>query len=125
LLEELADFQAAQLLAETASANGRKIVSRIFPDRDLAYIRLLAQRLTRKEANVAVMLATTSEPVSLVFAQSKGMPFDMSALLKETVGKLGGRGGGSKDMAQGGAATAHGVEAALEVLAQKLRGEMR
>jgi len=121
LLEELADFQAAQLLAETTPSNGRKIVQRIYPDRDLAYIRLLAQRLTRKEANVAVLLATTSEPVSLVFAQSKGMPFDMSALLKETVGTLGGRGGGSKDMAQGGAATAQGVEAALEVLAQKLR----
>jgi len=121
LLEELADFQAAQMLTETIPANGRKIIRRIYADRDLAYIRLLAQRLTRKEENVAALLATTSEPVSLVFAQSKGMPFDMSALLKESVAKLGGRGGGSKDMAQGGAPTIQGVEAALEGVAKKLQ----
>ena len=121
LLEELADFQAAQLLAETTAGNGRKIISRIFPDRDLAYIRLLGQKLTRKEANVAALLATSSDPVSLVLAQSKGMPFDMSALMKEMVAKLGGRGGGSRDLAQGGVPKAQGVEAPLEVLAHKLR----
>lgn len=121
LLAELADFQAAQLLAETSVTNGRKVVVRCYPDRDLAYIRLLGQKLTRKEANVAALLATSSDPASLVFAQSKGLPFDMSALMKEAVAKLGGRGGGSKDLAQGGAPKALGVESALEVFAQKLR----
>ena len=118
---ELVEFQAAQLLAETASVNGHKILKRIFPDRDLAYIRLLAQKLTRREANIVALLATSSEPVSLVFAQSKGMPFDMSALLKEVVGSLGGRGGGSKDMAQGGASKADKLENALDVAASRLQ----
>jgi alanyl-tRNA synthetase len=49
------------------------------------------------------------------------MPFDMGALLKETLAKLGGRGGGAKDMAQGGAPHAEGLEAALDGLARKLR----
>ena len=53
--------------------------------------------------------------------QSKGMPFDMGALLKEVLAKLGGRGGGSKDMAQGGAPHAEALEAALNELARKLR----
>jgi alanyl-tRNA synthetase len=44
----------------------------------------------------------------------------MGALLKETLSKLGGRGGGSKDMAQGGAPTAEGIEAALAAAAQRL-----
>jgi alanyl-tRNA synthetase len=121
LLEELADLQAAQLLAETARTNGRKLVKRVYPDRDLAYIRLLAQRLTRREANVAALLATSAEPVSLVFAQSKGMPFDMATLLKETVGKLGGRGGGSTDMAQGGVPGSAGLQAALDGAADRLQ----
>jgi alanyl-tRNA synthetase len=33
--------------------------------------------------------------------------------MKETMAKLGGRGGGSKDMAQGGVPNAEGIEAAL------------
>jgi alanyl-tRNA synthetase len=121
LLEELAEVQAGRLLAETASVNGRKIVVRVYPERDLTFIKLLAQKLTRLEGSVGALLAASGEQVSLVFAQSKGMPFDMGALLKETLGKLGGRGGGSKDMAQGGAPRNEGMEGQLNALAARLR----
>jgi len=121
LLEGLAELHAARLLAEVAPANGRKVIARVNKERDLAFIRLLAQKLTRLELNVVALLGSEAGQISLVFAQSKGMPFDMGALLKETLAKLGGRGGGSKDMAQGGLPGAEGLEAALEALAQKLR----
>ena len=65
-------------------------------------MKFLAQKLTRLAPNVVALLATTSPQPSLVFAQSPGQPFDMGALMKETMTKLEGRGGGSKDMAQGG-----------------------
>jgi len=121
LLDELAEAQASRLLAETVAENGRKLIVRTFKGRDLTFVRLLAQKLTRLESNVVVFLASTSEQPSLVFAQSKGMPFDMGALVKETLAKLGGRGGGSKDLAQGGVPTAEGLEAALEELPRRLR----
>lgn len=121
LLDELAELQAGRLLAETAPVNGRKVVVRVFQDRDLAFIRLLAQKLTRLEVNVVALLCAASGQAALVFAQSKGIPFDMGALLKETLAKLGGRGGGSKDMAQGGAPNAGGLEAALIELAARLQ----
>jgi alanyl-tRNA synthetase len=120
LLEELAEVQAETLLAKTVPAGGRKLVVRSYRDRDMAFIRLLAQKLTRTEANVIALLAASSEPVSFVFAQSKGLPFDMGALLKEALAKLGGRGGGSKDLAQGGAPKAEDVNAALGELAARL-----
>ena len=121
LLEELAELQAARLLAEATTVGGRKLIVRVFSDRDLTFIRLLAQKLTHLEANLVALLAASSEQSSLVFAQSEGMPFDMGALLKETLNELGGRGGGSRDMAQGGAPRAAGVEAALEKIATRLR----
>jgi alanyl-tRNA synthetase len=37
----------------------------------------------------------------VVFAQSKGLPYDMGALLRETLKEFGGKGGGAKDFAQG------------------------
>lgn len=119
-LEELAAAQAAALLAETSEANGRKLVVRAFADRELNFIKLLAQKLTRLAPNAIALLATTSPQPSLVFAQSPSQPNDMGTLLKETMTKLGGRGGGSKDMAQGGAPTPEGLEAALADAAARL-----
>jgi len=119
-LEELAAAQAAALLAETPEANGRKLVVRTLTDRDLNFVKLLAQKLTRLSSNAVALLATTSPQPSLVFAQSAGQPFDMGALMKETMTKLGGRGGGSKDLAQGGIPNADGIDAMLHAIAATL-----
>jgi alanyl-tRNA synthetase len=119
--EELAAAQASAMLAETLEVNGRKLVHCVFEDRELVFIKLLAQKLTRFSPNAIALLATVSPQPSLVFAQSAGQPFDMGALMKETMAKLGGRGGGSKDMAQGGVQNIAGIEAALAEVAQRLR----
>ena len=120
LWEEIAELQAVRLLADTRAENGRKLIVHVFTDRDLAFVRLLAQRVTRLDPNAVALLASTAGQASLVFAQSKGMPFDMGGLLKETLASLGGRGGGSKDLAQGGTSSAAGVEDALKAAAHKL-----
>jgi len=122
LLEELADLHASRLLAETPESSRRKIVTRTFLDRDLTFIKLLAQKLTRQSAGVVALLGTTSEPPALVFAQSPGQPFDMGGLIKDALARLGGRGGGSKDMAQAGPTQVEGLEAALNEIAARLRG---
>ena len=121
LLEELADSHAVQLLAATPETGSRKVIVRSYADRDLAFIKLLAQRLTRQNSTAVALLASTSAPAALVFAQSAGQPFDMGALMKEALEQLGGRGGGSKDMAQGGPAKADQIEGVLAGLAAKLQ----
>jgi alanyl-tRNA synthetase len=118
--EELAAAQATTLLAETPVSSGRKLIVRTFADRELTFIKLLAQKLTRLSPNAVALLATTSPQPSLVFAQSAGQPFDMGSLMKETMAKLGGRGGGSKDMAQGGVPNGEGIDPALRAVASKL-----
>ncbi len=119
-LEELAAAQAATLLAEVPESGGRKLVVRTFSDRELSFVKLLAQKLTRLSSNSVALLATTSPQPAIVFAQSAGQPFDMGALLKETMTKLGGRGGGSKDLAQGGVSKADGIASALAEVASRL-----
>jgi alanyl-tRNA synthetase len=121
ILQELADMYAGELLAEIPDRSGPMVVTRIFQDRDLAFIKLLAQRLTRQNSKMVALLASTCGQPALVFAQSAGQHFDMGALMKEALAHLGGRGGGSRDMAQGGPANAEGLEASLEALAAKLR----
>jgi alanyl-tRNA synthetase len=118
--EELAAAQAATLFAETPERHGRKLVVRTFSGRDLDFLKLLAQTLTRQSPAVTALLATESPQPALVFAQSAGQPHDMGALLKETVVKLGGRGGGTKDLAQGGVPQSAGLADALVAAAQTL-----
>jgi alanyl-tRNA synthetase len=118
-LEELAAAQGEALLAEVPERDGHRLVVRTFADRDLNFIKLLAQKITRQLPSIA-LLATSSPQPALVFAQSAGQPYDMAALLKQTMTKLGGRGGGSKDLAQGGVPSAGGLAAALAAAAQTL-----
>ncbi|MFZ0802874.1 MAG: DHHA1 domain-containing protein [Terriglobales bacterium] len=120
-LAELADLYALRMLEETPESGGRKVVTRVFPDRDLTFIKLLAQRLTRQCSIAIALLGVSSDPPAVVFAQSPGQPFDMGALMKEALAKLGGRGGGSSDMAQGGPAQSAGIEAALKQIAGHFR----
>jgi alanyl-tRNA synthetase len=120
LMEELAEQHALRLLAATPLADGRKIVTGVFADHDLPFVRLLAQKCTQAADNVVALLASTSGQTSLVFAQSPGQPFDMGALMRVALAKLGGRGGGSKDLAQGGIAEAKPVEPVLAELSAKL-----
>jgi len=118
--EELAEAQADTFLAETPESSDGKLVIRTFADRDMNSLKVLAQKLTRRAPSVIALLATTSPRPSLVFAQSAGQPYDMGSLMKQTLTKLGGRGGGGKDMAQGGVPNATGIEAALKDAAASL-----
>jgi len=123
VLQELADLYADRLVRDAKPQSGPMVVTRVFSDRDLTFIKLLAQRLTRQNPNVVALLACASAQSALVFAQSAGQPFDMGALMKEALGQLGGRGGGSRDMAQGGPADTEKLEAALCELAAKLQAQ--
>lgn len=123
LVEEVADFWVARLLAEAPPRDGPRLIVRLFPDRELGFIKVLAQRLTRQAPKVVALLGTTRDQPSLVFAQSAGQPFDMGALMKEVLSRLGGRGGGSKEMAQGGPLRFEELEGVLMEIAARLRGE--
>jgi alanyl-tRNA synthetase len=119
--QELADLYAGRILSETPAQSGSLVITRVFADRDLNFIKLLAQRLTRQTPDVVAFLASTAPQPALVFAQSAGQPFDMGTLMKEALARVGGRGGGSRDMAQGGPAQIEGLEGILEEMAARLR----
>ncbi len=116
LLEEVAELQASNLLRaaeERPAGSGQKLVVEFFPDRNLDFIKMLAQKLTRLDKAKALLGCGGAQP-SLVFAQTSGLSSDMGALMKETMQKLGTRGGGNRDMAQGGAPDAASAEQALQ-----------
>lgn len=100
LLEELAELYAERLLARATGSP--QVIAEFFADRDAVFIKLLAQKLTAGKSSVIALLASGSGQPTLVFAQSPGQKSNMGQLMKDAVAQLGGRGGGSADMAQGG-----------------------
>jgi alanyl-tRNA synthetase len=106
VLDELAELMALAALHSQAAIGGRKIIVRVFSDRDVAFAKLFAQKLTRAATPAIALVASVADPPGLVFAQTPGgvpgSAADMGALLKQVLSSVGGRGGGSRDFAQGG-----------------------
>jgi alanyl-tRNA synthetase len=122
ILEELAELYANQILAPAAGTP--YVITQFFPERDALFIKLLAQKLTAGKTAVIALLASGAGQPTLVFAQSPGQKSNMGQLMKDAMAQLGGRGGGSADMAQGGlpADTAAGsmLQSLLQEMARKL-----
>jgi alanyl-tRNA synthetase len=121
LNEELAELLAAKIADETPLDNGRKIVRQVLAERDAAFVKLLAQKLSRNGKGIVALLATPNPTPTLVFARSQDESVDVGALLKEIVTAAGGRGGGGKDLAQGGVPEDAKLQELLDRANQKLR----
>ncbi|HWF04434.1 MAG TPA: DHHA1 domain-containing protein [Candidatus Angelobacter sp.] len=100
LLEEIASLNAEQMLAQAAGTP--HVITQFLPERDAVFIKMLAQKLTAGKTPVIALLASGAGQPTLVFAQSPGQKSNMGQLMKDAMAQLGGRGGGSADMAQGG-----------------------
>jgi len=106
-LDQLAELMALAALRDQPNkdqpeTNRPKIVVRVFSDHDISFAKLFAQKVTRAATPVIALVASTVDPPGLVFAQTPGGSADMGALLKQVLSSVGGRGGGSRDFAQGG-----------------------
>ena len=98
LERELASYRARSLYELAApSAEGLRIVRHDAPSMD--ELRTLAQAIVALPK--AVLVGTIGEPPSLLVAVAEDTGLDAGRLLKESVGKVGGRGGGSSRIAQG------------------------
>jgi len=116
--ERLIEVEARELLA--AAGPPPALVVRRFEGRDPAELRALAQRLVAAGPAVA-LLGSATDRAHLVFAQSPGRGHDIPALLRQAVERLGGRGGGRGDLAQGGGERTDQLEAALQEAATAVR----
>jgi alanyl-tRNA synthetase len=123
LYARLAALEAQSLLAEvTAAVSGAspapRVVARIFDAAEAGYLRQLATRIVERENAVAFLAARPSGNV--VFAQSRGLPGDMSALLRAALAEAGGKGGGTRDFAQGSCPDSARLEDILREAASRL-----
>ena len=124
-LDDLAEAMVAGAIGHSgentsASSEKCKVVVRIFSDRNAAFAKLFAQKVVRLGLPVIALVGTTMNPPGLVFAQTAGGSADMGALLKQVLASVGGRGGGTRDFAQGGAPAGANIEGLLRQAADRI-----
>jgi alanyl-tRNA synthetase len=112
LLERLAEYQARELWQAASLFEGRRVVRQVFLEEESAQVKLLAHALTKLPSAVA-LLGVKGQPAKLFFAQTPGGTSEMGSMLKQTLAKFGGKGGGGRDFAQGGGLEESRLEEAL------------
>jgi alanyl-tRNA synthetase len=110
--ERLAQLEARELLTRraagsapgdtTVSTGTPRVIAAALDDASANYLGMLAAKLV-SESDVVALLASRAGG-HVVFARTKAsssVASDMGAVLRETLRDFGGKGGGSKDFAQG------------------------
>ncbi len=98
--QRLAEAEATLALQTTPlGANGFRVVSRVFEGVPADYLGFFATEFSKSEKAIALLAA--AEGGHLLFAQHPSAGHDMSALLKQILEKVGGKGGGTRDFARG------------------------
>jgi alanyl-tRNA synthetase len=101
-LVESAALQAEVLLTKECEQHADdppRVVSGVLADADNEYLRTVATNIII-EPGVVALLGSESNGM-IVMARSEGVSVDMNALLREAVKSSGGKGGGTKEFAQG------------------------
>ena len=104
------------LINHAVDVDGIKVLSASLEDADMAILRDTVDQCKNKLCTVVVLLAAVSdEKISLVAGVSKNITDRIRAgdVIKEFSGRLGGKGGGRPDMAQGGGSDISALPAAL------------
>jgi len=114
LESQLMDYEAAQFPVIDGLAVGS------FKNRGIEKIKMLAAKICKRPGTVA-LLADQDDQLRVVFARSADSSIDVAVLLKQTLERFGGRGGGRPNVAQGGGLNAEAGEV-LAFAEAKLRG---
>jgi alanyl-tRNA synthetase len=102
LREELATYQAAEIVKGAPTENRIRLIVRGWKDADRDFVKLLASRTAAAGTSTAVLFRSEEvDPFRVFLARSPDLKFNCGQILKEALASLGLRGGGSPDLAQG------------------------
>jgi alanyl-tRNA synthetase len=112
LTEELAELEAAQLWQQAPEKGGVRVVRCLFEATEGKKAKLTAHAVG-KHAGAIALIGVKGMPSTLYFSQTPGGKTNLSDVMKQTLAKFGGKGGGTPDFAQGGGLPENQLEAAL------------
>src|SRR6185437_5109257 len=130
LTNELAQYHAAELISQTPVEAGLRLIQwqlSAASHLDASYAKMLASKIAvQAEHTIAVigwMPEGSASSATVVLSRSTDVDVDCGTMLRTTLASHGGRGGGSKDMAQGSVAVGR-LQATLDKLAARCQASI-
>jgi alanyl-tRNA synthetase len=112
LMADLAEMEASQLWQQAPEKDGVRVVQCLFGATEGKKAKLTAHAVG-KHAGAIALIGVKGNPTALFFSQTPGGKANVADLMKQTLAKFGGKGGGSRDFAQAGGMPEDQLEAAL------------
>ena len=130
LTNELTQYHAAELISQTPVEAGLRLIQlqlSAASHLDASYAKMLASKIAAQaEQTIAVIgwiPEDSASPATVVLSRSADLDLDCGTVLRTTLASHGGRGGGSKDMAQGSVAVGR-LQATLDKLAARCQASI-
>ncbi|HLJ24274.1 MAG TPA: DHHA1 domain-containing protein [Candidatus Acidoferrales bacterium] len=124
-LDQAAGLQAQLLVNKERAerpAQPPRTVTGVLAEGDMEFLRSVATNII-SEPGVVALLASEANG-SIVMAKSEGVPIDMTALLRESVASCKGKGGGTREFAQGSAPEGTDLHRVLKFAADRITQPM-
>jgi alanyl-tRNA synthetase len=124
---KLAGSQSDDLLAQTIEISGIKVLAATIEGADAKALREMADKLRDKLKSCALVLGSAVDgKVALIAAVTTDLTAKVKAgeLVNFVAGQVGGKGGGKPDMAQAGGTEPERLPAALQSVAEWVRGKL-
>jgi len=118
--EQLIHYEAQALVTQAELVGIVRVVRRAYADRSLDEVRALAKEIAAR--GCVALLGLRAEKTQLIFARAEGLEIDSGKLLRATLERFDGRGGGQPALAQGGLPDASRLEAALDTAVELIQG---
>ncbi len=117
LKQKLASSAGGDLASQAVEVNGAKVLAALLEGADPKSLRDTVDQLKNKLGTAVILLAAADgDKIALAAGVTMDLTDKVKAgdLMKEFAGRLGGKGGGRPDMAQGGGTDTAALPAALE-----------
>ena len=98
----VSNYQLEEIINNGYKVNNLLVVEKIFENEDIKYINKLASKLVEDKNIISLFCIKNKDKINLIFASSSNIKdINMNDLLKEVLKDVDGKGGGSKNLAQG------------------------
>jgi alanyl-tRNA synthetase len=124
LSEKLLAYEAKDLVRAAREIKRLRLAAHLFEDKDARALKILATLLQQQPAMVALLASTHGEKLTVVFACAENVSLHAGNLLRTTLQRFGGNGGGRPDFAQGGVADPGTGQALLDFAVQQISAQM-
>lgn len=117
--EEIAELMAVQWWQQASEKDGVRLIRHVFEAAQAKQAKPMAHALSKHPGSIA-LIAAKGVPTGLFFSRAAGGKVNLADLMKQTLAKFGGKGGGTQNFAQGGGIPEDQLEAALSFAESQL-----